>query len=72
MSDVPQNARQGRLIEGSLYLFEGAAAFGLISGAAFVSAIGQFLLGGILALLALAVFLRFKRRGKRRRKASQP
>ena len=72
MSDTPKNARQGRLVEGGLYLFEGAAAFGLISGAALVSAIGQFLLGGILALLGLAVFLRFKRRGKVRREANRP
>ena len=36
-----------------------AAVFG--TGAAFVTAIGQFLLGGVLAGLAVLMFLRFKR-----------
>ena len=38
-----------------------AIRFGLISGSAIAAALGQFLLGGILAVLAIGMFLRFKR-----------
>lgn len=69
MAQNPENSRFGRLFEGGMYLLDGAAAFGLISGAALVSAVGQFLLGGLLGLLGLAVFLRFKRRAKSRKSA---
>lgn len=60
----------GRIVEAGLYLFEGAAAFGLLSGAVVVAAIGKFLLGGILGLLGLGVFARMSRRT--RTKASPP
>lgn len=45
-------------------LAELAVRIGLISGAAFVALIGQFVLAGILLLIAFGVFLRFKRKKK--------
>lgn len=54
----------GKLIESSLNLLEGAAAFGLISGAALAAAVGKFMLGGLLAVFALGVFARLSRRTK--------
>ena len=52
--------RPGKL-ETFLQLVEGAISVGLISGAAFAAIVGQFILGGILAALAIGMFLRFKR-----------
>lgn len=49
------------LFEGAAHLLDAATGFGLVSGAAVAVAIGQFLLGGILALLAVGAILRFKR-----------
>ena len=52
-------------------IVEGLAHTGLISGAAVVAAFGNFVLAGILLLLALGVFLRFKRlRQRSKRDAS--
>jgi hypothetical protein len=42
-------------------LVDSCIRLGLISGAGIAVAFGQFLLGGILAALALGMFLRFKR-----------
>lgn len=55
-------SRAGKIMEGGLHLLDGAIGFGLISGAAVVVALGQFVLGGILAVLGLGVFVRMKRR----------
>ena len=52
--------RPGKL-EAFLQLVDGAISVGLISGAAFAAIVGQFMLGGILAALAIGMFLRFKR-----------
>ena len=57
-------SRTQKAVEGGLNLLDGALAFGLISGAAVVSALGKFLLGGVLAALALGVFARMTRRSK--------
>ncbi|TXH86794.1 MAG: hypothetical protein E6Q78_16390 [Rhodoferax sp.] len=59
-------SRLARLFEGGLYALEAAVGFGLVSGAALVSALGQFVLGGILAVFAICVFLRIKRLRKKR------
>ncbi|TSD56440.1 hypothetical protein FFI97_019615 [Variovorax sp. KBS0712] len=48
-------------IDAVLHFVEGAVSVGLISGAAVAAAIGQLILGGILTLLAIGMFLRFKR-----------
>lgn len=55
-------SKAGRLVEGAAWAFEAIVGFGLISGTAVAAATGRFLLGGILATVALGVFLRFKRR----------
>jgi hypothetical protein len=54
-------SRLGRLFEGAAVILEIAIRYGLISGAAIAAAIGQFVLAGILAVLALGIWLRFKR-----------
>jgi len=54
-------SRTARFVEGGLVLLEVAIRFGLVSGAAIAAALGQFILAGILALLAVGVILRFKR-----------
>lgn len=51
----------GAKIDAVLHFVEGAVSVGLVSGAAMAAAIGQLILGGILALLAIGMFLRFKR-----------
>lgn len=48
-------------LDAALQLLEALIGFGLVSGAAVAAALGQFILGGILAALAIGVFLRFKR-----------
>jgi hypothetical protein len=55
-------SRTGRLLEGAAWLLDAAISFGLISGAAVAVAFGKFLLGGVLAAFAFAVYLRFKRK----------
>lgn len=55
-------SKTGKILEGGLHLLDGAIGFGLISGAAVVVALGQFFLGGLLAVLALGIFVRMKRR----------
>ncbi|RIX46879.1 MAG: hypothetical protein D3M94_09245 [Rhodocyclales bacterium GT-UBC] len=62
MSKSQSKWHSGRIIEASLYLIEGAAAFGLLSGAAVVAAVGKFLLGGMLGVLGLGVLARMSRR----------
>jgi len=65
MSAPRPASRKERLIEGSLHLLEGAAAFGLISGAALAAAFGKFLLGGLLGAFALGVLARLRGRAKK-------
>lgn len=58
-------SRTGRLIEGAAWALDAAIGIGLISGAVVAAVLGKALLGAILALVALValgVFLRFKRR----------
>lgn len=64
MSWFWSKSRTGKVVEGGLNLLDGAIAFGLVSGAAVVFAFGKFLLGGVLAALALGVFARMSRRAK--------
>lgn len=52
-------------VEGLLLVLEAAATLGLLSGTAVALAMGKFMLGGVLTVLALGVFLRFKRRRAR-------
>ena len=54
------------IAEGVGHVIEALAYAGLISGSAIAAALGQFVLAGIAVLLALGVFLRFKRLRKRR------
>ena len=51
---------------------EGLAHAGLISGAAVVAAFGNFVLAGVLLLLAFGVFLRFKRLRQRAKRGASP
>lgn len=55
-------------LDAALQLLETLIGFGLVSGAAVAAALGQSILGGILAALAIGVFLRFKRGRVRARK----
>jgi len=64
MSWYFSKSRTGKVVEGGLNLLDGAVGFGLLSGAAVVMAFGNFLLGGVLAALALGVFARLSRRTK--------
>ena len=48
-------------VDGFLHFVDGALGLFFLSGAALAAAIGQLMLGGILAALALGMFLRFKR-----------
>jgi hypothetical protein len=50
-----------------LTVVEGLANFGVWGSAGFAVAMGQFMLGGALAVLGLGVFLRFKRLRKKRK-----
>lgn len=54
-------SRFGRIFEAAALILEIALRWGLISGAALAAAIGQVILAGILAILALGIWLRFKR-----------
>lgn len=58
-------SRTGKVVEGSANALDAAVAFGLVSGAAVVMALGKFLLGGVLAAFALGVFARMNRRKAR-------
>ena len=48
--------------EGLIIFFQFLGMIGAGSGAVIVAALGNFLLSGILLLIAFGVFLRFKRR----------
>ncbi|MDQ0084298.1 hypothetical protein J2W35_004666 [Variovorax boronicumulans] len=50
----------GARLDAVLHFIEGAVALGLISGAALAAIVGQLILGGLLAILAIGMFLRFK------------
>lgn len=58
---MPRFRATGGWFETVLHLIEGAIGFGLVSGAAVAAALGNFFLGGVLAALAVGMFLRFKR-----------
>jgi hypothetical protein len=64
MSWFWSKSSSGKVVEGGLYLLDGAVAFGLVGGAAIVLALGKFLFGGVLGALALGVFARMSRRAK--------
>jgi hypothetical protein len=67
-----KRTRWGEGLGDGLYgLVDGLALFGLWSGGAVAAALGNFMLGGALAVLGLGVFLRFKRLRMRRKKAQQ-
>lgn len=55
-------SRTARAVEVGLNMLEAAIGFGLIGGAAVVSAMGNFLLGGLFAAFACGVFARLNRR----------
>lgn len=57
-------SRTGKFLEGGLNLLDAAVGFGLLAGATLVTAIGNFVLGGVLGVLALAVFARLGHRKK--------
>jgi hypothetical protein len=57
-------SRVGRLIESAAWALDAWIGFGLVSGAAVAVALGKFAVGGVLAVVAVGVFLRFKRRRK--------
>ena len=59
--DNRKGARFTVIAESMAQLIDGAIRLGLISGSAIALALGQFLLAGILAVLAFGMFLRFKR-----------
>ena len=65
MSMFWARSRTGRLIEGAVWALDWAIGLGLVSGAVLAVVLGKLFLGGILALVALGVFLRFKRRRSR-------
>ena len=54
-----------------IHFLEGTVGCGLISGAALAALVGQLMLSAILALLAIGVFLRFKR-GRMRKQQRDP
>lgn len=58
--------RKSHLFDNVVSLVDAALAIGLTTGAAVAAALGQFMLGGLLAAIAVGVFLRFKR-GRLRR-----
>ncbi len=60
----------GRLVEGAAWALDLAMRLGLVAGAVIAAAMGQIFLGGVLALVALGVFLRFKRRRLKSRKVT--
>ena len=64
--DKPSKQDKLSIAEGVGFFIEALAYVGLISGAAMAAALGQKVLAGIAVLLALGVFLRFKRLRKRR------
>ena len=65
-SETPSKLDKLSIAEGVGFFIEALAYAGLMSGAAIAAALGQFVLAGIAVLLALGVFLRFKRLRKRR------
>ena len=54
-------SRSGKAVEAGLHILDTAIGFGLVSVAAVAAAFGKFLLGGLLAALALGVFIRLRR-----------
>ncbi len=63
---MSKNRAASRKFEGALQLLDGAIGLGLISGTAVAIFVGKFILGGILAVLALGVFFRFTRRSSKK------
>lgn len=63
--------RTGKFVEGGLNLLDAAVGFGLLAGATLVTAFGNFVLGSVLGVLALAVFARLGRRKKVKAAATQ-
>lgn len=55
-------SRIGRTLESAAWALDAAIGFGLVTGAAVAVAFGKFATGGVLTVVALGVFLRFKRR----------
>jgi hypothetical protein len=66
-----KKANAGGMAEAVIGMVEFAVMFGFGSGAAFAVAVGQFLLAGVLGLVAIGVFLRFKR-GRLHRRSTTP
>jgi hypothetical protein len=64
-------SRTGKFVEGSLHLLDGIISWGLVSGAVVAAAFGKLFLGGVLAAVALGVFLRFTRRAKSKAASAQ-
>lgn len=62
-----RTSRVGRLTEGAVEAVGWGVQAGVWTGTAVAVALGKFLLGGALAVLALGVFLRFKRLRQRRK-----
>ncbi len=62
-----KKAEAGGIVEAVLGVVEFAVMLGFGSGAAFAVAVGQFVLAVVLALVAIGIFLRFKRGRLRRR-----
>jgi O-antigen/teichoic acid export membrane protein len=60
-------SRLGRLFIGTAEALEAGIGLGLISGAALTFAVGQVVLGGIMAALAVGIYLRFKRKKIKRK-----
>lgn len=64
MNWFSSKSRPGKAVDAGLNLLDTAIGFGLMSVAAVAAVFGKFLLGGLLAALALGVFVRLKRRTK--------
>ena len=64
MNRFLSKSRPGQAVDAGLNLLDTAIGFGLVSVAAVAAVFGKFLLGGLLAALALGVFVRLKRRTK--------
>lgn len=64
MNRFLSKSRPGKAVDAGLNLLDTAIGFGLVSVAAVAAVFGKFLLGGLLAALALGVFVRLKRRTK--------
>lgn len=56
-----RNQNRASVNESIIYFLEAVLRLGVVSGAAVAAALGKFLLAGLLAALAVAMFLRFWR-----------